>query len=207
MAKTINGDAKNQALPLDPAELENMSIEEIEAYAKAAKKVILQRQKKQRDEALHSILVATMKHQLSLEEIATALHENGAIYDKTYQNGQPLRVYQNPENPIEMWCGSGRQPDWLREQIALGADLDDFAMFKDLRKEQEQLDMTNKLINRCSGKKGDAKVSSLGAVSTKNANTLLQMAAEDTEIVETKAKNERRKQQARERSQKKAATT
>lgn len=195
-------------LPTDPAALAELSIEEIENYAKAAKKVIMERQKKQRDTALHNIVVATLEHQFALEEIVAYLYENQAIFDKSYQNGQPMRIYQNPNNPTEMWCGSGRQPDWLREFVALGHDLEEFAMFKELRAQYEQLEMTNKLINRCKGKKPTTTVGELGEVSTQNAATLLQMAADDTAIVQTKIKNENRKETARKRTEsKKKATT
>jgi DNA-binding protein H-NS len=34
--------------------------------------------------------------------------------------------YRNPENPMEIWSGRGKQPRWLGLQIQAGRRLDDF---------------------------------------------------------------------------------
>jgi DNA-binding protein H-NS len=182
---------------LSKIDFSELSIEEVESYAKAAKKVILDRQKKEREDALHSILVSTLKHQLSLEEVVLMLHENRAIFEKKYQNGQPQRLYQNPNNKHEIFGGTGRQPDWLREKLALGHNMEEFEMFKEFRTETEQLQMVEKIISRCSGKKQVDKstlpITALGEVSTKNAQVLFAMASADSKIVAVKQKNDKRK--------------
>ena len=45
-----------------------------------------------------------------------------------YQLRRPLvpPKYRNPENPMEIWSGRGRQPRWLGPQIQAGRRLDDF---------------------------------------------------------------------------------
>ena len=34
--------------------------------------------------------------------------------------------YRNPANPMQTWSGRGRQPIWLRDLVADGANADDF---------------------------------------------------------------------------------
>ncbi|MGO4512966.1 H-NS histone family protein [Bradyrhizobium sp. MOS001] len=34
--------------------------------------------------------------------------------------------YRNPENPMQIWSGRGKQPRWLGPQIQAGRQLDDF---------------------------------------------------------------------------------
>lgn len=189
-------------IPTSRKQLENYTIEEIDALAKAAKKVIEQRQKKNRTKDLNDIALLVIKNQFSLEDVVLALKEKNAIFDKNYQNGQPQRVYQNPNDETDIWGGAGRQPDWLREEIAMGADINDFMMFKDIRDEMEQLNTVEKIISRCEGKKGSTTVVELGENSVNNANLLFEMAAEDSKIIETKVKDDERKQRRR-----KTATT
>lgn len=202
--------AKNQSgekifFPKTQRQLEQCSVQEIEAYARAAKKVIEQRQKTARSKALNALVVSVLKHQFSLEEIVIGLRDKNAIFDKNYKNGQPQRLYQNPDNEMDIWCGTGRQPEWLREKIALGHELDEFMMFKELYAEQDQLDIANKLIKRCSGKTPETTIQELGEVPTANANALFEMAKEDAVIVETKSAMERRSAQRKaQRTSKKA---
>lgn len=39
-------------------------------------------------------------------------------------------THQNPDNPKETWAGRGKHPNWLREKIENGANLDDFKIVK-----------------------------------------------------------------------------
>ncbi len=36
--------------------------------------------------------------------------------------------YRNPERPSETWSGRGKMARWLREKLAAGAKLEDFAV-------------------------------------------------------------------------------
>lgn len=36
--------------------------------------------------------------------------------------------YRNPENPEQTWTGHGRQPKWIKEALASGKSLDEFAI-------------------------------------------------------------------------------
>lgn len=42
--------------------------------------------------------------------------------------GSVAAKYRNPENSLETWSGRGRQPVWVRDQIASGKTLDDLAI-------------------------------------------------------------------------------
>lgn len=42
--------------------------------------------------------------------------------------GSVAPKYRNPENSLETWSGRGRQPVWVRDQIAGGKTLDDLAI-------------------------------------------------------------------------------
>lgn len=191
--------------PKTQKQLEKCTIQEVEAYVKAAKKVIETRQRTARKKALNSIVVSVLKHQFSLEEIVIELRDKGAIFDKNYKNGQPQRLYQDPENELEIWCGAGRQPEWLRERLAMGEKLEDFMMFKDIHEQNTQLDAANKLMNRFTGKKPTTTLEELGEVSTRNAGMLFDMAKEDAAILETRNKAEERKAKSATKRSKKSA--
>jgi DNA-binding protein H-NS len=36
--------------------------------------------------------------------------------------------FMNTENPAQTWVGRGRRPKWLKDQLAAGRSLDDFAV-------------------------------------------------------------------------------
>jgi DNA-binding protein H-NS len=42
--------------------------------------------------------------------------------------------YQNPENPMQIWSGRGKQPRWLGPQIQAGRQLDDFLIDRTRRR-------------------------------------------------------------------------
>jgi DNA-binding protein H-NS len=47
---------------------------------------------------------------------------------RSYPVVQPR--YCNPENPSETWSGRGNQPRWVRMQLSLGKQLEDFRIGK-----------------------------------------------------------------------------
>ena len=39
-------------------------------------------------------------------------------------------THQNPDNAKETWAGRGKHPNWLREKLEQGANIDDFKIIK-----------------------------------------------------------------------------
>ena len=37
--------------------------------------------------------------------------------------------FRNTDNPAETWMGRGKRPNWLKEQLAAGRNLNDFLVY------------------------------------------------------------------------------
>ncbi len=44
------------------------------------------------------------------------------------RRGTAKAKYQNPEDPTRTWSGKGRQPQWVKDQLAAGKQLEEFAI-------------------------------------------------------------------------------
>jgi DNA-binding protein H-NS len=58
--------------------------------------------------------------QLQVADSVSGLYRSRRPYPRV------LPKYRNPENPMEIWSGRGKQPRWLGPQIQAGRRLDDF---------------------------------------------------------------------------------
>ena len=82
------------------------------------------------------------KRQALKEQINTLLTENGLTLSDVFGNqgktrgrstgnrqDEPRPVkYRNPDNPVQTWTGTGRQPAWVKEALANGRTLAEFAV-------------------------------------------------------------------------------
>jgi DNA-binding protein H-NS len=85
-------------------------------------------------ESIDGVLKA--KIAIELTELKRRLDRLSAtqISRPTGQKRRPYPVVQpkycNPENPSETWTGRGNQPRWVRMQLGLGKQLEDFRIGK-----------------------------------------------------------------------------
>ena len=53
------------------------------------------------------------------DQVIELLKANGLTIDEVFDRGDLLKKrrrvkYRNPDNPSQVWCGRGRQPNWVR---------------------------------------------------------------------------------------------
>lgn len=82
----------------------------------------------QKDEAILKILEIVKTHNIPFDEITNILESSGAIYSNHSENGKHRKLYIDPKNSKNVWSGVGRRPDWIREQVEAGVDIETFAV-------------------------------------------------------------------------------
>ncbi len=102
-------------------DLSSLSHEELRALRKDVDKAIETYDKRKKQEALAAADAAAKEAGYSLAELVG----NAPKKDKAKVN--PPK-YRHPENPAVTWTGRGRQPAWIKEGLAAGKSLDDFAI-------------------------------------------------------------------------------
>lgn len=101
-------------------DLSKMSLDELKALAKGVHKAIEEFEAKQRRDALAAVKAAAKEYGYTLEELT------GAPSKRAKAKNPPK--YVHPENAKMTWSGLGRQPAWIKEAIAAGKSLDEFAI-------------------------------------------------------------------------------
>lgn len=102
---------------IDP---KNLSFDELKALAKDVQKAIEGFDAKQRKEALAAAKAAAKEFGFNLEELTGAAPKKGKAKNPP--------KYAHPENAALTWSGRGRQPGWIKEALAEGKSLEEFAI-------------------------------------------------------------------------------
>ena len=82
----------------------------------------------EKDEAILKILQIVKKHNIPFDEITSVLEGSGAIFGNHSENGKHRKLYIDHKNSKNVWTGVGRRPDWIREQVEAGVDIEVFAV-------------------------------------------------------------------------------
>lgn len=98
-----------------------MSLEELQAHQKDVETTIKGFEKKRRSECLAELKAVAKKHGFTLDEFT-----GGKPATKSGPKG--AAKYVNPANESQTWTGRGRQPNWIKEALAAGKSLDEFAI-------------------------------------------------------------------------------
>lgn len=98
--------------------LEKLSVEELKQLQKDAAKAIASFEDRKKSEAIAELEAVAQKYGYKLSE---------------FINGKKNKVvstakYKHPENASLTWTGRGRQPNWIKDSLAAGKSLDDFAI-------------------------------------------------------------------------------
>ena len=108
----------------DKNELKAMSRKELEKLLADVQKALASARTRDQREAKKAAAKAAAEFGFSLNDIA----ETTAPFPKKKKTKakaakKPSKpVFFNPEDATQTWTGKGRQPNWYREQVAIGTD-------------------------------------------------------------------------------------
>ncbi|WP_415400746.1 H-NS family nucleoid-associated regulatory protein [Tateyamaria sp. SN3-11] len=98
-----------------------LSLDELKEIQKAATTAINSYEARKRKEALAVVEAKAAEMGFSLSELTGAAKIKGT---------KSAPKYCHPENPAMTWTGRGRQPNWIKEALAKGKELDDLLIVK-----------------------------------------------------------------------------
>lgn len=101
-------------------DLTKFSLDELKTLSKDVQKAIEGFEAKQRKDAIVAVKAAAKEYGFTLEELT------GAASKKIRARNPPK--YAHPENAEMTWSGLGRQPAWIKEALAAGKSLEEYAI-------------------------------------------------------------------------------
>lgn len=104
---------------LQKLDIGNLSLEELETLHKDVTKAISTFKERQRLEAISALEAKAKAMGFNLSDLTGLTKRKGS-------GGLPKFVH--PDNPTLTWTGRGRQPSWIKEGLAAGKSLEDFAI-------------------------------------------------------------------------------
>ena len=99
-------------------DLEKMSRKELEELRNQVDTALASLEARRKSEARAAAEQAAREHGFSLDEI---------LGNQKKTKKSPAK-YRNPADPRMTWTGRGRQPGWIKEALASGKPLSDFAV-------------------------------------------------------------------------------
>jgi DNA-binding protein H-NS len=105
-----------------------MSRGELEKLRADVDKALETLEARKKSEAMKAIAAVAKEHGFTVEEVL-----GGALVPKSRgRKGAAAKSgiakYSNPANPSQTWTGRGRQPGWIKEGLAAGKSVADFAI-------------------------------------------------------------------------------
>lgn len=101
--------------------IDKLSLAELQSLKKMVDKAIGQFEVRKRKEALAAI-------EAKAKEMGFSLNELTGKPKGTAKAPASAPKYRHPENASMTWSGRGRQPGWIKEGLASGKSLEDFAI-------------------------------------------------------------------------------
>ncbi|MDF1871789.1 H-NS histone family protein [Vannielia sp.] len=114
---------------VNKAALKGMSRKELEKLQAEVEKALLKINETEKKAAIAAAEKAAKAHGFSLGELtgeAPAKRGRKPGPKKAGPKGAPK--YANPADKTQTWTGKGRQPNWVKEGLAAGKSLADFAI-------------------------------------------------------------------------------
>lgn len=105
-----------------PFNLDDMSEKELKDLRTRVERAIASLETRRLDDARKAIEQAAKSHGFSLSELLASRPATRAGKSQ----GEPR--YANPADNSQTWTGRGRQPGWIKEGLAAGKSLEDFAL-------------------------------------------------------------------------------
>jgi DNA-binding protein H-NS len=106
-------------------DLNSMSRSELEKLRSDVDKALESLEARKKAEAFRAISAVAREYGFSVEEVLGAAPPK-APGRKAAKSGDAK--YRNPANPSQTWTGRGRQPGWIKDGLAAGKSMMDFAI-------------------------------------------------------------------------------
>lgn len=90
-----------------------------------------QKIEQQENEAIEKVVELVRDNRITYSKLMRALRNENAIITPTDESGNPLPIYYNPNNPTEVYDGTGRRPHWVKKIQQQGLNLDDYVINKE----------------------------------------------------------------------------
>lgn len=101
-----------------------MNLDELKAHLKEVQQAITDYDRKNRAEALAAMEEVAAKFGLKVSDLL-----GGGAVKATKAGKTPVAPkYRHPENASVTWSGRGRQPGWIKDGLAKGKKMEDFAI-------------------------------------------------------------------------------
>lgn len=108
---------------IENIDLSVYEVEDLNALVEKAKKEIANKEKMRIMEARNQIQQLASDLNMTVEELLNL----DAKKKKSSKTVSKIK-YRNPADPNQTWTGRGKQPNWLKEAIEMGARKEDFAI-------------------------------------------------------------------------------
>lgn len=105
-----------------PFNLDSMSEKDLKDLRNRVERAIATLETRRLDEARKAVEQAAKSHGFSLSELLASRPTTRSGKSQ----GEPR--YVNPADSSQTWTGRGRQPGWIKEGLAAGKSLEDFAI-------------------------------------------------------------------------------
>lgn len=96
---------------------EQLTDEQLEAEIAKLQTELNERRQAQRQEALAMVKPLIAKYSFTAKELGLGSSEAST---PSTEKAIPGTIYQNPKNPDQTWKGHGRQPQWVKDELAAG---------------------------------------------------------------------------------------
>ncbi len=107
-------------------DLNSMSRAELEKLRADIDKALESLEARRKAEAMKAIAAVAKEHGFTVDEVLGGAPVAKARGRKAATAGEAR--YRNPANPSQTWTGRGRQPGWIKDGLAAGKSVADFAI-------------------------------------------------------------------------------
>lgn len=111
---------------IDQIKWDELSESELGLIIERAEQALEQIKKQKFDEVQEQIRQLATSVGMSPEEVIMQMSRGRRGSRAASAKGVRIVRYRNPEDPEQTWTGRGKHPNWLREKLQAGANLEDF---------------------------------------------------------------------------------
>lgn len=109
----------------DPAAvLESMDLEGLKELRKKLDRAIASYETRKRQEALSAVEQAAKEHGFKIADLLGGGKSGKGRKSADDKTGRSAK-YVNPEDPVQVWSGRGRRPQWINNALESGRTLDE----------------------------------------------------------------------------------
>ncbi|PTX57515.1 DNA-binding protein H-NS [Litoreibacter ponti] len=114
---------------MSKVDLKSLTLSELKSLRTRVEGAIARHEKKKKSEALAAVKAKAKEMGFSLEELAGAKKDAPKTAKKSKPKSVPRKpTHRHPDDASKTWSGRGARPKWLKEELASGKQLSDFAV-------------------------------------------------------------------------------